>query len=113
MDYKFTCSKCNYYTNKSSDFVKHHKTRKHLNNNNNIIVVKENICDICDIQFLNHWNYKIHMITNHASIEEKRKYKYYCEYCNIVLFCSLYYDKHISSKKHKTNVLATTINNLS
>lgn len=112
MEYKFKCNICNYNTDKSSDFIKHHKTRKHLNNCDNNILIKDNICNICNIQFLNHWNYKIHMIINHATLEEKQQYKYYCKYCDIVLFCKLYHEKHINSKKHKNNILADKLNNI-
>ena len=49
MDFKFNCNICNYNTNKSSDFIKHYKTRKHLNNCQNNILIKENICNICNL----------------------------------------------------------------
>ena len=52
------------------------------------------------------------MIINHATLEEKQQYKYYCKYCDIVLFCKLYHEKHINSKKHKNNILADKLNNI-
>jgi hypothetical protein len=97
---KYICNDCNYYTNFPSEWLKHINCAKHKRNGEK----KATKCNICDYETSSHWNLKIHALSQHASIEEKKQHKYYCENCDQVFFCKLYYDKHIISKKHN-NIL--------
>ncbi len=98
----FLCDLCNYTTIKPSDWIKHIKTEKHQRDGNN----KNKKCDICDIEFVSHWNYKNHNLVIHATKEEREKQKYYCIDCDQVFFCSQYMKKHIEGKRHNNYVLA-------
>jgi hypothetical protein len=60
---KYNCPLCNYKTNKPSDWIKHINSEKHARNGRR----KPINCDICNIDSLTHWNYKMHMITNHST----------------------------------------------
>lgn len=54
---EFYCEKCEYYTKKNSDYVKHLKTKKH----NNRINDDKTVCDICSKQYSsasNLWKHK-------------------------------------------------------
>jgi hypothetical protein len=54
---EFYCKKCEYYTKKNSDYVKHLKTKKH----NNRINDDKTTCDICNRQYSsasNLWKHK-------------------------------------------------------
>lgn len=54
----FYCKKCEYYTKKNSDYIKHLKTKKH---NNRMKEEDKTICDICNRQYSsasNLWKHK-------------------------------------------------------
>ena len=58
-------------------------------------------CENCNYKANTNWNIKLHYLTNHSTMEERKTYKYYCEICDVVLLCEKYYVSHIESKKHK------------
>ena len=58
-------------------------------------------CENCNYTAKTNWNVKLHYLTNHSTIEERKTYKYYCEICDVVLLCEKYYVAHCESKKHK------------
>jgi len=128
---KFNCPLCVYRTNKPTDWVKHINSRKHDRNGKR----KTRHCDICNHYSLTHWNYKMHMITNHSTKEERMervnkkslifisiitllkkskiflimKQKYYCFECDQVFFCLQYKKTHENSTKHKNLLIANTL----
>jgi hypothetical protein len=97
MDKKYICNTCDYQTNYPSEWLKHIETNKHKKQG----VKTPPKCDLCDYEAASHWNIKMHKLTQHSSIEEREKQKYYCKSCDQVFFCQLYYDTHMRSKKHK------------
>ena len=102
---KFNCILCIYKTNKPSDWIKHIKSKKHERNGKRKIIH----CDICNHDSLTHWNYKMHMITNHSTKEERIKQKYYCFDCDQVFFCLQYKKTHDNSTKHKNLLIANAL----
>ena len=101
----FNCELCNYTTIKPSDWIKHINSGKHQRNGNK----KTKKCDICDIEFVCHWNYKNHNLVVHETKEERAKQKYYCSDCDQVFFCSQYMKKHLEGKRHKNYILALNL----
>ena len=67
---------------------------------------------MCDYDSTSHWNIKLHKLSQHASIEEKLKHKYYCKDCDQVFFCKLYHDKHILGVKHNNILKIKEIDNI-
>ena len=61
-------------------------------------------CPHCDYIGANHWNLRMHYYSNHATKEERKQQKYYCEICDNVFFCSAYYNKHVNGKRHKNQL---------
>jgi hypothetical protein len=98
----FFCDLCKYTTIKPSDWIKHIESAKHQRNGNK----KTKKCDICDIDFISHWNYKNHNLVIHATKEERATQKYYCKDCDQVFFCTQYMKKHMEGKRHANYVLA-------
>ena len=97
---KLYCKLCEYQTNITANWIKHLSTEKHLRNGNK----KPTKCDLCDYESISHWNIKIHKKTIHSLQEDKEKNKYYCNICDVVLLCSVYYNKHINGKHHKNKI---------
>jgi len=95
---KYSCESCNFKTNAKLSFQSHLLSEKHKRNGQN------RKCEYCYYESTSPWNLKIHIILKHLSIDEKRKQKYYCDICDNMFLCSLYYEKHIDGKKHKNNV---------
>ena len=93
---KYNCNCCEYKTKFPSEWLKHLDSEKHKRNGEK----KSKFCDLCDYESTSHWNVKIHKLSQHATLEEKQKHKYYCNNCDQIFFCKLYYDNHNSSKKH-------------
>jgi ribosomal protein L37AE/L43A len=93
------CEICDFQAIRPIEFIRHVETKKHQRNG---IKIKDSVfkCDECDKILANHFSYKIHMMQQHATIEEKMNQKYYCEICDTVFISKLYMDKHIAGKKH-------------
>jgi hypothetical protein len=94
---KFYCYLCKYKTTMSADWLKHINSKKHERQGK----PKTKKCDKCDYEALTHWNLKQHKLTQHSTLEERSKSKYYCELCDLVFFCSAYKKKHEEGKRHK------------
>ena len=105
--FKFKCINCNYNTSTPSDWIKHTDTLKHKRNGKKL----PNNCDKCNYVGLNHWNLKMHLVTNHYTKEERSKEKYYCNDCDQVFFCSEYMKKHMNGKKHNNMIKAMKLYN--
>lgn len=97
----YYCYLCDYTTSKNSDWLKHQNTKRHLRNGK----PKTTICSICDFSTSTHWNLKLHILSHHSTKEERQQYKYYCEVCDLVFFCSTYKNKHFTGKIHKNREL--------
>ena len=66
-------------------------------------------CEKCDYKHKNITNYKIHLLNNHSTKEEREKeYIYYCKTCDFGSFCEEQLNKHNETIKHKYN---TTLKN--
>ena len=50
-------------------------TEKHKRNGNK----KEILCNKCDYSGLTHWNLKLHKLSQHSTIEDRKNSKYYCK----------------------------------
>ena len=98
---------CKYNAIKPSDWIRHINSSKHQRDGNK----KTKKCDKCDTEFFSHWNLKHHILVTHATIEERKKEKYYCSDCDQVFFCSQYMKKHLNGKRHKNYVLAIKMEN--
>lgn len=61
-------------------------------------------CNECDYFADTPWNYKMHYLTFHATIEEKNNNNFYCKICNKIYFCDKYYQKHITGLKHNNKI---------
>lgn len=97
---EYNCITCNYGTDKHSDWIKHNNTMKHLRNGTKKITK----CNSCDYTSHSHWNVKLHMISQHSTLEERKANKYYCHVCDYVFFCPSYYNKHINGKHHLNKI---------
>ncbi len=91
------CETCNFTTNRNPSWLKHIASQKHNRNGKN----KSTKCDICNYESTSPWNNKIHKLYNHTSKEDRQIYENYCKYCDILLVCKSYYEKHLESNKHK------------
>jgi hypothetical protein len=101
INYKYTCDICNYKTAIKTSWHCHILSDKHNRNGQK----KPISCEKCDYIGLNHWNLKLHILSQHSTIEERKNSKYYCKTCDQVFFCKLYIDNHNKSNKHKNNLL--------
>jgi len=94
------CKCCNYKTDRNYDWLKHIKSQKHLRNGEK----KIKRCTLCEYETMTHWNLRMHTLTNHSTLEERVKEKYYCNLCDVVFFCKTYQDKHNTGKHHLTKL---------
>jgi hypothetical protein len=94
---KYHCEYCNYYSNFNSEWLKHLQSQKHQRYGEK----KSKKCNICDYEASSHWNIKIHVLSQHSTIDEKKQYKYYCEICEQIFFSSKHFKSHVSGKKHE------------
>ena len=90
------CEKCNFQAIRPAEFIRHIDSKKHLRDG----LKKESFCNICNKLIGNHFVYKIHMLSQHSTIEEKMNYKYYCDICDSIFISELYMNKHSQGKKH-------------
>jgi len=101
MNKNLYCQLCNYKTNRTTDWLRHIKSNRHLRQGTK----KISKCEECDIVFASHCTLKHHILTTHSTKEERSKSKYYCETCDYVFISKLYYDKHMNGIKHKNQEL--------
>jgi hypothetical protein len=95
-DYKFNCNTCDYHTNIIQNWNNHIISERHTRGGK-----KTTRCSHCIYIAKTHYNLQQHILSQHATKEEKIKHKYYCEICDVLSTCEQYYLKHISSNKHK------------
>lgn len=94
------CECCKFQATRPSEWLIHIESNKHKRDGK----PKTKICNICNKEFANHFIMKIHMLSTHASREEKLKHKYYCKVCDIIFLSELYYIQHNKGKKHNNMV---------
>jgi hypothetical protein len=99
-NYKYNCPICSYNTNVKVNWNVHLMTEKHKRNGNK----KQISCDKCNYISLNHWNLKLHKLSQHSTVEERKNNKFYCEICDKVFFCQLYFDNHNKGIKHRNKM---------
>jgi hypothetical protein len=97
---KYYCEFCKYTTDYPSDWIKHGETLKHKRLGER----KSTKCDLCDYESSSHWNIKIHKLSQHSTIEERKTHKFYCISCDQVFFSKFHFDKHNSGIRHN-NIL--------
>jgi hypothetical protein len=97
---KFNCIECDYHTSKCSDWLKHIESKKHIRRGQK----KTTQCKICEHDAYTHWNLKLHILSQHSTIEERQNSKFYCSTCDQIFFCKLYMDNHFNGIKHKNMV---------
>lgn len=103
--YKYICEKCNYKTNLKVPYERHleselHKTGKRKTRSDKICDIYE--CKKCKYTTTVGSNYKLHVLNNHSTIEEKKKeFPFYCEDCDFGTFGKSYFTKHLATTKHK------------
>jgi hypothetical protein len=103
----FYCEKCNYKTTIIGCYKQHLKTTLHITGkrkerkDKNIFECKH--CN--DYKNNNHINFMNHVLTNHATKEERKKgYRYYCDVCDVGSFVEAVIKKHNNSKKHDLKI---------
>ena len=101
---EFNCIECIYNTDKNSDWIKHLKTQKHLRNG----AKKITKCEQCEYESHSHWNVKLHIMSQHSTLEERKVSKYYCNTCDLIFFCSTYMEKHMNGKHHMNKIKKIT-----
>ncbi len=101
IDYIYNCPTCDYHTNVKVNWTVHIMTEKHKRNGK----PKAIKCDKCEYEGNNHWNLKLHILSQHSTIEEKQQSKYYCASCDQVFLCEAYMNKHNQSSKHIKNTV--------
>ena len=106
---KFNCEYCNFKCNFNSAWLTHLSSEKHLRQGQQ----KVHKCSTpnCEYTTSTYWNMRMHHMTMHSSIEERKTSKYYCKECDKVFFAPLYLDKHYNGMKHKNVVKINMLNN--
>jgi hypothetical protein len=107
---KYYCETCKYGCDHNNTY------RKHLNSELHSRAGEKKIfkCDKCDYTTTtSKWNLKIHYVSNHSTVEEKLKQKYYCVACDSVFFSPLYLNNHNKSISHiNRTMLNNNLNNI-
>jgi hypothetical protein len=65
---EFNCHFCDYKTSNCSFWLKHLKTQKHLREGK----TKTSKCETCGYESHIHWNLKLHTLSQHSTIEERK-----------------------------------------
>ena len=100
--YFATCDCCNFKALDKSKWEKHINSEKHKRNGK--YKFENYICKICGHFSIHIRGFKMHHIICHGTVEEKKTAPKYCECCNKAFFCDLFYNKHITSPKHKLSL---------
>ena len=104
------CECCNYKALDQSKWNIHIRSEKHKRNGKNKF--EDRICEICGYWSMHLRYFNMHKIIAHGTIAEKKTAPFYCECCNMAFFCTLFYNKHIISKKHLQNLKNNKFNDL-
>ena len=91
------CEKCDFQAIRPAEWLRHIETKKHLRNGQKI----SSNCEFCNKSFISPFSLKIHTLTFHSTVDERRGYKYYCSVCDLVFISQLYMKKHLNGKIHK------------
>lgn len=100
--YYAVCECCNYKALDKSKWNKHLNCEKHKRNGK--YKFEDYICKMCGYCAVHTYNFKIHQIVCHGTIQEKKTAPFYCDCCNMAFFCNLFYGKHMKSKKHDSKL---------
>ncbi len=101
---KYICEKCNFKCNTKARWEAHINTELHKTGQRKVRYdYKEPYkCDKCEFKHKNITNYKIHLLNNHSTKEERKKeFLFYCELCDFGSFCENQINKHNETSKHK------------
>jgi hypothetical protein len=102
-EFKYNCEKCQFKTTYLSHWNEHLTSKKHTGEkrkqrNDKII---EEQCKLCNYNSNKTTNMKLHILTKHATKEERQKeMKFYCEKCDFGCFVQILFDRHLETKKH-------------
>jgi hypothetical protein len=99
--YYATCECCNFNALSKRHWIAHIETQKH--NRNGKKRSELNVCDTCGYWCMYHYNMDIHKIIKHGTKEQRKSSPYYCKYCDMAFFSTLFEKKHFLSKKHIHN----------
>ena len=88
----------NYDSKSNLNFIKNKKSG----------IKNPKICIKCNHVCFNHLNLRHHILTQHSTIEDREKEKYYCKVCDKVFFCKYYIDLHMKSMKHNNKINSNT-----
>jgi Zn finger protein HypA/HybF involved in hydrogenase expression len=97
---KLYCEKCNFQSKGPAQWLIHIESAKHKRDGKK----KTKTCTICNITYSNHFTYKIHNLSTHATKEERSKHKYYCQQCDYVFISELFYLQHCKGIIHRNRI---------
>jgi ribosomal protein L35 len=102
-EFKYNCEKCQFKTTYLSHWNEHLTSKKHTGEKRKERSDKilEEQCKLCNYNSNKTTNMKLHMLTKHATKEERQKeMKFYCEKCDFGCFVQILFDRHLETKKH-------------
>ena len=104
MNYKYSCDKCDYYTNHQTSWNRHVKTTMHIEGHRGTRSDKKEPtqCPHCDYKSKNSQLMRKHILNKHKSSQEREKeYTHYCKACDFGEFNNAMYQNHLKTNKHK------------
>ena len=101
--FKYSCKKCDYFTNDKCYLIRHKKTNKHKNIDTPRSDKKmPDKCESCSYVPTSYMIYRRHKLTEHSSKEQREKdFTYYCKACDFGCFNKSGYIVHTESKRHQ------------
>ncbi len=93
---KLYCEKCNFQAIRPAEWTRHIQSNKHIRDGYRL----PDECEICNKTFQSHFFQKMHMLSIHATQEERKEFKYYCNICDTIFKTKSCLDKHTTGKKH-------------
>jgi len=102
---EYKCEKCNYKTKRKGDYMKHSKSKKHINGSSKK-KPEGYKCNKCEYKTENKHNYDTHYLNNHSNKKiRKEKFKYYCKSCDFGTFALVTYNLHKETQSHIKRIL--------
>ena len=100
--YKYSCKRCNFFTECNARLKIHKQTKKHRNKDEpRSDKKKPDKCELCSYNPSSYEMYRRHKLTDHSNKEEREKtYTYYCKTCDVGTFCTSAFKVHTNSKQH-------------
>ncbi len=98
--HKLYCDKCKFQPKGPAQWLKHIESGKHKRDGQK----KPKTCNICNKTYSNHFTYKIHELSTHATKEERSRHTYYCNICDYVFISELFYLQHCKGIIHKNKI---------